>query len=100
MTLIEHLEEFRSRIFKVGIAFVLVAVVAAFFVPQIFDWLLWPSGLDKLNNLGPAQGLLTDMKLVLFTAFLLTLPVLIYQAWMFVAPAVGEVGRATTYVLV
>jgi sec-independent protein translocase protein TatC len=100
MTLIEHLEEFRSRIFKVGIAFVLVAVVAAFFVPQIFDWLLWPSGLDQLNNLGPAQGLLTDMKLVLFTAFLLTLPVLIYQAWMFVAPAVGEVGRATTYVLV
>lgn len=100
MTLIEHLEEFRSRIFKVGIAFVLVAVVAAFFVPQIFDWLLWPSGLDRLNNLGPAQGLLTDMKLVLFTAFLLTLPVLIYQAWMFVAPAVGEVGRATTYVLV
>lgn len=100
MTLIEHLEEFRSRIFKVGIAFVLVAVVAAFFVPQIFNWLLWPSKLDKLNNLGPAQGLLTDMKLVLFTAFLLTLPVLIYQAWMFVAPAVGEVGRATTYVLV
>jgi sec-independent protein translocase protein TatC len=36
----------------------------------------------------------------LFTAFLLTLPVLIYQAWMFVAPAVGEVGRATTYILV
>jgi sec-independent protein translocase protein TatC len=100
MTLIEHLEEFRSRIFKVGIAFILVAVVAAFFVPQIFDWLLWPSGLGQLNNLGPAQGLLTDMKLVLFTAFLLTLPVLIYQAWMFVAPAVGEVGRATTYVLV
>lgn len=100
MTLIEHLEELRSRIFKVGIAFILVAIVASFFVPQIFYWLLEPSGLTKLNNLGPAQGLLTDMKLVLFTAFLLTLPVLIYQAWMFVAPAVGEVGRATTYTLV
>jgi sec-independent protein translocase protein TatC len=100
MTLIEHLEELRSRIFKVGIAFILVAIVASFFVPQIFSWLLEPSGLTKLNNLGPAQGLLTDMKLVLFTAFLLTLPVLIYQAWMFVAPAVGEVGRATTYILV
>jgi sec-independent protein translocase protein TatC len=100
MTLIEHLEELRSRIFRVGIAFILVAIVASFFVPQIFNWLLEPSGLTKLNNLGPAQGLLTDMKLVLFTAFLLTLPVLIYQAWMFVAPAVGEVGRATTYTLV
>src|SRR5919199_284532 len=100
MTIIEHLEELRSRLIKVAIVFVIAAVVAAFFVPQIFDWLLEPSGLKKLNNLGPAQGLITDMKLVLYVAFLLTIPVLLYQAWMFVAPAVGEVGRTFTYVLV
>src|SRR3712207_5640826 len=100
MTLIEHLEELRSRIFRVGIAFVVVAVAAGFFVDHIFYWLLRPSGLTELAFLGPAQGLLTDVKLVLFSAFLLTLPVLIYQAWMFVAPAVGEVGRISTYVLV
>ncbi len=100
MTLIEHLEELRSRILKVGIAFVAVAVVAAFFIPQIFEWLLEPSGLKELNFMGPAQGLLTDMKLVLFTAFLLTIPVLLYQMWMFAAPAVGDVGRGFTYILV
>ena len=100
MTLIEHLEELRSRIMRVGVAFVLVAILAGFFVDDIFRLLLEPSGMTELNFLGPAQGLLTDIKLALFTAFLLTLPVLIYQAWMFVAPAVGEVGRATTYILV
>ena len=100
MTLIEHLEELRSRLLKVGIAFVAVAIVATFFIPQIFNLLLAPSGLERLNNLGPAQGLLTDMKLVLYVAFVLTVPVLIYQMWMFVAPAVGEVGRLNTYVLV
>jgi sec-independent protein translocase protein TatC len=100
MTLIEHLEELRSRLLKVVIAFVAVAVVAAFFVPQIFEWLLAPSGLERLNNLGPAQGLLTDMKLVLYVAFVFTIPVLLYQMWMFVAPAVGDVGRLNTYVLV
>ena len=100
MTLIEHLEELRSRLLKVGIAFFAVAIVAAFFIPQIFNLLLAPSGLERLNNLGPAQGLLTDMKLVLYVAFVLTVPVLIYQMWMFVAPAVGEVGRLNTYVLV
>ncbi len=100
MTLIEHLEEFRSRIFRVGIAFIVVAVVAGFFVEEIFYWLLEPSGLSDLNFMGPAQALLTDIKLVLFSAFLLTLPILIYQAWMFVAPAVGEMGRVTTYIVV
>jgi sec-independent protein translocase protein TatC len=100
MTLIEHLEELRSRIFRVGIAFIVVAVVAGFFVDDIFYWLLEPSGLSDLNFMGPAQALLTDIKLVLFSAFLLTLPILIYQAWMFVAPAVGEMGRVTTYIVV
>src|SRR5918912_1303636 len=69
MTLIEHLEELRSRIIKVALVFIAAAVVAAFFVPQIFEWLLKPSGLERLNNLSPAQGLITDMKLVLYAAF-------------------------------
>ena len=100
MTLIEHLEELRSRLFKVGIAFVVAAVVAWIFRARIFDWLLEPAGLKELNFMGPAQGLITDVKLSLFSAFLLTIPVILYQMWMFIAPAVGEVGRLFTYVLV
>ena len=100
MTLIEHLEELRSRIFKIGIAFVVATVVTWFFRAQIFDWLLEPAGLEELNFMGPAQGLITDVKLALFSAFLLTIPVILYQMWMFVAPAVGEVGRLFTYILV
>ena len=57
MTLIEHLEELRSRIIKVALVFIAAAVVAAFFVPQIFEWPLKPSGLERLNDLSPAQGL-------------------------------------------
>lgn len=100
MTLIEHLEELRSRLFKVGIAFVLATIVTWIFRARIFDWLLEPAGLEKLNFLGPAQALITDVKLSLFSAFLLTIPVILYQGWMFIAPAVGEVGRLFTYVLV
>ncbi|CAA9486051.1 MAG: Twin-arginine translocation protein TatC [uncultured Rubrobacteraceae bacterium] len=100
MTLIEHLEEFRSRLFRVAIAFVLACIGTWIFRRQIFEWLLEPANLDKLTFMGPAQGLMTDVKLSLFSAFLVTVPVVIYHAWMFVAPAVGEVGRAFTYVIV
>src|SRR5829696_5624777 len=100
MTLIEHLEELRSRIIKVGVIFVVVAVVAWFFRAQIYDWLLEPSGLKNLKFTAVTSPLITDIKLTLYAAFLLTLPMLIYQAWAFVAPAVGEVGRAFTYVLI
>jgi sec-independent protein translocase protein TatC len=100
MTVIEHLEEFRSRLFKIAIAFVIASVVTWIFKARIFDALLEPAGLKELNFMGPAQGLITDVKLALFSAFLLTIPVILYQMWMFVAPAVGGVGRLFTYILV
>src|SRR5919202_3247922 len=100
MTLIEHLQELRSRILKVGIAFVAAAIVAWFFRVELYEWLLAPSGLKNLKFTSVAAPIVTDIKLTLYAAFLLTLPVLIYQAWAFVAPAVGEVGRVFTYVLI
>jgi sec-independent protein translocase protein TatC len=100
MTLIEHLDELRSRIIKVGIAFLVVAFVAWFFRVRIFEWLVAPSGLENLKFTSVTSPLFTDVKLTLYTAFVLTIPVLLYQAWAFVAPAVGEVGRAFTYVLI
>ena len=103
MTLIEHLDELRSRIIKVGIAFFGVSVVAWFFRVRIFDWLLAPAGgalQGKLNVTGVTEQLFTDMKLALYTGFLLTIPVLLYQVWAFVAPAVGDMGRAFTYTII
>lgn len=100
MTLIQHLEELRSRIVKVAIVFAVVAVAAWFFRQQIYDWLLEPSGLKNLYFTAVASPVLTDLKLTLYAAFLLTLPVLIYQVWAFVAPAVGEVGRVFAYILI
>src|SRR3712207_7096439 len=102
MTLLEHLDELRARIIKVGIAFLAVAVVAWFFRPKIFDFLLAPvpSLEGQLNFTSPTEALIADAKLTLYTAFLFTILVLLYQAWAFVAPAVGEVGRAFTYILI
>jgi sec-independent protein translocase protein TatC len=103
MTLIEHLDELRSRIIRVGIAFFGVAIVAWFFRERIFDWLLAPAGgalQGKLNVTGVTEQLFTDMKLALYVGFLLTIPILLYQVWAFVAPAVGDMGRAFTYTII
>jgi sec-independent protein translocase protein TatC len=102
MTLMEHLGELRSRILKVVIMFFLAAVVAWFFHERIFDLLLAPApSLEgHLNVTTVTEQVITDLKLALYAAFLLTVPVLLYQAWAFVAPSVGEVGRAFSYVLV
>src|SRR5215204_4471881 len=103
MTLIEHLDELRSRIIKVGVVFVLAAVVAWFFRVDIFNLLLEPAGGQlhgKLYVSSVAEQFVSDMKLALYVAFVLTVPVLLYQTWAFVAPAVGDMGKAFTYILI
>lgn len=102
MTLIEHLGELRSRIIVTAAAFFVATLVAWFFRKQIFDALLdlAPTLQGELAFTGPAAALVTDVKLSLFTAFLVTVPILLYQAWAFVAPAVGNMGRVFTYTLI
>ena len=103
MTLIEHLDELRSRIIKVGIAFVAVSIAAWFFRQQIYEWLLAPAGdalSGQLSVTAVTEQLITDIKLSLYVAFLLTIPIILYQIWAFVAPAVGDMGRAFTYTLI
>ncbi len=102
MTLIEHLGEFRNRIIKVGIVFVLASIIGWFFRIQVFDLLLEPAGgkIEELAVTAVAEQLVTDMKMALYVGFVLTIPVLLYQGWAFVAPAVGEMGRVTTYIII
>src|ERR687890_1302805 len=103
MTLIEHLDELRSRIIKIGIVFVLAAVVAWFFREDIFKLLLEPAQGELKGQLyvtSVAEQFVSDMKLALYVAFVITIPVLLYQVWAFVAPAVGDLGRAFTYILI
>ena len=103
MTIIEHLDELRSRIIKVGVVFVAAAVVAWFFREDIFYFLLAPaedSLHGRLNFTSVTEAVFADIKLALYTAFVFTIPVFLYQAWAFVAPAVGEMGRLFTYTLI
>lgn len=103
MTLIEHLDELRSRIMKIAVVFVLAAIVAWFFRGYVFDFLLAPAppSMDhQLQFTNITDPIFTDVKLALYAALMVTLPILFYQAWAFVAPAVGEVGRLFTYTLI
>jgi sec-independent protein translocase protein TatC len=102
MTLIEHLGELRARIIKVAIAFFLASIVAFIFVDWIFEFMLAPAPQlkGKLFVTGVTEPLITDIKLALFTALLVTIPIILYQLWAFVAPAVGDMGRAFTYILI
>jgi sec-independent protein translocase protein TatC len=88
-TLVEHLDEFRSRLIVSLFALIPIFILCFVFHEQIMEWLTGPLPNDKkLVTLGVTEPFTTSVKVSLIAAIALALPILLWQAWAFLAPAV------------
>jgi sec-independent protein translocase protein TatC len=88
-TLVEHLDELRTRLIIALVALVPAFLIAFAFHEQIIDWLMEPLPDDKrLITLGVTEPFTTSIKVSLLAGIALALPVLLWQVWSFLAPAV------------
>ena len=90
-TVVEHLTELRQRIL-VGLLVLIPAFVVAFvFHEALIEWLKEPLPDDKrLVTFGVTEPFTTAVKISLLAAIAVALPVLLWQLWAFLAPAVDE----------
>ncbi len=88
-TLGEHLEELRGRLFVMLGALVLGTVVAFIFHGHVLDWLNrpLPAGHHRLATFGVAEPFTVSLTVSLYAGFVLALPVLLWQLWLFFVPA-------------
>ena len=94
-TLGEHLDELRSRIFVVLGALVLGTVVAFVFHDRVLDWLNrpLPANHHRLLTTGVAEPFTVTLTVCAYAGFVLALPVVLWQVWLFFAPAVDPVAE-------
>ena len=85
MTLVGHLGELRRRILISVVAVALGTFAAYYFIEQLMAFVTAPAG--KLYFMSPAEGFFAYLKLAVFFGLMLALPVVIWQVWGFVAPA-------------
>jgi sec-independent protein translocase protein TatC len=99
MPFLDHLEELRWRILKSLVA-VLFATVAGWLIVEYVDVIgllmrpiipLLPDG--KLKFTSPTEPFLITLKFAFVLGLLLASPVVIYQAWAFLAPALYDRER-------
>jgi len=94
-TFVSHLVELRNRLVKALTAVLLVFLGLMPFAGKIYDVLAQPmmSALpagSKMIATGVITPFLIPVKVTLLVAFLIALPVVLYQAWAFVAPGLYE----------
>ena len=92
MPVMEHLEELRRVIIVSLVATTVLAVVAYFFSDRILAFLLDP--LTKLGHrvifTGVTEAFFVKIKVSFFAGFMAALPVILWQIWSFVMPALRK----------
>jgi sec-independent protein translocase protein TatC len=98
MTLVEHLAELRSRIIRSLLAVIvgIVIIIAAYdpvlrFLTKPYKALCKRRGPEfcvaNLQYLSPLEGFTTRLSIATYGGIILALPVIMWQIWRFVAPA-------------
>ena len=101
VTLVEHLDELRSRLI-IALAAVGVGFLVAFvFQDNILEWLEAPLPEGKtLITFGVTEPFFTSIKVSFYAGFALALPVVLWQTWSFLAPAFQEDSQRIVAVFV
>ena len=89
--LVGHLEELRSRLFVAGGAVLATTIVAFSFHTRVIGLLVdqLPAHHRQLLTLGVAEPFTTSLKVSIALGFALAFPIVVWQLWSFVAPALN-----------
>ena len=100
MSLIEHLEELRSRIIVVALA-IGVAAIAGFFLADALIVVLrepLPDGAELIQT-GVGEAFGVRVQLALMTGLAIAMPVILYEIWAFVTPGLTRSERRLVWPL-
>jgi sec-independent protein translocase protein TatC len=103
MEMRSHLHELRSRLFKAMIALAAGTAIAFVFSDQLLDLIVEPYkiavGDEALPFFKVTDAFSAVMRVSLFGGLILASPVILYQIWRFVAPALSKKEKRWAYPL-
>lgn len=98
MPIVNHLEEFRRRLIVSLAAIGICSAASYYYAEDLLHIIIAPAG--KLYYMQPAEAFFTYLKVSLFAGFMLALPIVVYQGWRFLAPALTQRERAVVGIFI
>ena len=94
MTIWQHLDELRKRLLFSVIALIVAVVVCVIFADQLIEIVVMPiGGLENLLSIEITENIGVYFRVTLLAGFILSLPFLLVQLYMFVAPGLTQKER-------
>lgn len=84
MPFLDHLEELRRRLIKSLLSVLLLSIVGYFFADGLLNLLTRP--IDEVYFMGITEAFAVKIKIALLFGLFLSVPLIFYQLWRFVAP--------------
>lgn len=92
-TFIDHLEELRKRIL-ISLAAVVVFSAAAFFAGRrVLDFCVQRVRVESVYFFSPAEAFMAQIKVALSLGIIVSMPVILYNTWMFIGPGLTNKER-------
>ncbi|WP_102349347.1 twin-arginine translocase subunit TatC [Bacillus sp. Marseille-P3661] len=95
MNLVDHLDELRNRIIVTAVAFIVFFIAAFIFVQDIYNFFVRNLEI-KLSVLSPTEIVWVYFQLAGVVAIAFTIPILAWQLWLFIKPALKPFERKVT----
>jgi sec-independent protein translocase protein TatC len=111
MTMVEHLEELRRRVFISLIAIVVAAIAGWFLFKPVLDVILKPyihaclalppnqrppTRCNQITQPGVVGPFIIHLKIALYVGLAIALPIVLFQLWRFVTPGLTQKERRLT----
>jgi sec-independent protein translocase protein TatC len=93
LSLVQHLSEFRNRLMVACIAVVITTAISFLFTTDIIKLLLLPAHVTKLIALSPTENFTTYFRVALFSGFAFAMPVILYELYAYIDPALHSNER-------
>lgn len=99
-----HFSELKKRLVVSLICFACASILSYYFSGEIFQFLLQPlvdSSLDtrRIIYTGLTEAFFTYLSLSVFAGFMVSIPVIAFQIYLFISPGLYEAERKTTKIL-
>lgn len=98
LTVVEHLEELRKRLFICVVVFVLALFVSFFLAEPIINFVQYSKEAKQLtlNAFNITDPLTVYLEVIFIISLILTSPVILYELWAFITPGLLESERKAT----